>query len=134
MMADDLYAATKYKLKITEAFRSLSSAVSSFKTKYSPTPWLTKWDRRYVAYFDDKPEWKRNGKLFINNHQFETILVDPVLKAGTNRSSSEYGGNFVGNNYIKYWWYDPLYPNDSGKWWYKKEKYSRYTQEDAVKR
>lgn len=124
-MSDDLFNATGYRLKVTSAFRDIKNEVKEFLEKYSPTPWLTKYDSRYPNYFDDKPEWKRNGKLFINNHQFETIPVDPVLKAGTNRSSSEYGGNFVGNYYIKYWWPHPLYPGQSGKWYYKKQKNSR---------
>ena len=72
-MADDLYAATKYKLRVTSAFRDLNIAIKNFKQKYSPTPWLRKYDSRYPAYFLDKPEWRRNGKLFINNHEFPTV-------------------------------------------------------------
>jgi hypothetical protein len=125
VMADDLFAATKYKLRVTSAFRDLNNAVKNFKQKYSPTPWSRKYDRRYPAYFDDKPEWRRNGKLFINNHEFPTVAANPVLEDGVSRSSSAYGGNFVGNDYIKYWWPNSLYPNDSGKWWYKKREYSK---------
>jgi hypothetical protein len=124
-MADDLYVATKYKLRVTSAFRDLNNAVRSFKQKYSPTPWLRKWDRKYPEYFDDKPKWRRNGKLFINNHEFPTVAANPVLEDGISRYSSAYGGNFVGNDYIKYWWPNSLYPNDSGKWWYKKREYSK---------
>ena len=124
-MADDLYAATKYKLRVTSAFRDLNNAVRSFKQKYSPTPWSRKWDRKYPEYFDDKPKWRRNGKLFINNHEFPTVAANPVLEDGVSRYSSAYGGNFVGNDYIKYWWPNSLHPNDSGKWWYKKREYSK---------
>ena len=125
-MNDDLYAATKYRLKVTSAFRDLNSAVGSFKEKYSSIPWLRKWDRiNYPDYFDDKPGWRRNGKLFLNNHEFPAILVNPVLEDGITRYSSAYDGSFVGNNYIKYWWYNESYPKDSGKWWYKKPKYSK---------
>jgi len=127
-MNDDLYAATKYRLKVTAAFRDLNSAVDAFKEKYSPIPWLKKWDRiNYPNYFDDKPGWRRNGKLFLNNHEFPAIPlgVDPVLENGITRYSSAYDGSFVGNNYIKYWWYNESYPKDSGKWWYKKREYSK---------
>ena len=125
-MADDLYAATKYKLRVTSAFRDLNNAVRSFKQKYSPTPWLRKHDSRYPYYFLDKPEWRRNGKLFINNHEFANIPSDPVLQDGmSGRYSPIYGGSFVGNDYIKYWWPNSLHPNDSGKWWYKKREYSK---------
>jgi hypothetical protein len=123
-MNDDLYAATRYRLKVTSAFRDLNSAVDGFKKKYSPIPWLRKFDRKYPQYFDDKPGWRRNGKLFLNNHEFPTIPVNPVLEDGITRYSSAYDGSFVGNNYIKYWWYNESYPKDSGKWWYKKREYS----------
>ena len=124
-MAEDLYAATKYKLRVTQSFKDINTAVKLFKEKYSSTPWLRKSNSRYPNYFDDKPEWRRNGKLFINNHDFGIAAPDPVLEDGVNRNSSKYGGSFIGNNYIKYWWPDSSYPNDSGKWWYKKEKYSK---------
>ena len=125
VMADDLFAATKYKLRVTSAFINLNNAIKNFKQKYSPTPWLRKYDRRYPAYFADKPEWRRNGKLFVNNHEFPIVSATPVLEDGVSRYSSAYGGNFVGNDYIKYWWPNSLYPNDSGKWWYKKQSYSK---------
>lgn len=124
-MADDLYDATKYKLRVTSAFRDLNIAIKNFKQKYSPTPWLRKYDSRYPAYFLDKPEWRRNGKLFINNHEFPTVSSDPVLQDGVTRNSPIYGGSFIGNDYIKYWWPHSLHPNDSGKWWYKKREYSK---------
>lgn len=124
-MADDLFAATKYKLRITSSFVDLNNAVRSFKQKYSPTPWLRKYDRKYPEYFSDKPQWRRNGKLFINSHQFGTIPSDPVLEDGVTRYSSAYAGNFVGNDYIKYWWPNSLHSSDSGKWWYKKREYSK---------
>ena len=125
IMSDDLYAATKYKLRVTSAFRDLNNAVKNFKQKYSPIPWSRKYDRRYPAYFADKPEWRRNGKLFVNNHEFPTVAANPVLEDGVSRYSSAYDGNFVGNDYIKYWWPNSLHPNDSGKWWYKKQNYSK---------
>jgi len=132
-MNNDLFAATKYKLKVTSAFRDLTSAVRDFKKKYSPIPWLTKYDGRYPEYFDDKPGWRRNYRLYLNNHDFGQV---PMLNGMSDLPRLEdyisnplgygkYGGMFVGNNYVKYWWENELYPIDSGKWWYKKPQYSK---------
>lgn len=134
MMNNDLFAATKYKLKVTSAFRDLTSAVRDFKNKYSPIPWLTKYDSRYPEYFDDKPGWRRNYRLYLNNHDFGQV---PMLNGMSDLPRLEdyisnplgygkYGGMFVGNNYVKYWWENELYPIDSGKWWYKKPQYSKH--------
>jgi hypothetical protein len=132
-MNNDLYAATKYKLKVTSSFRDLISAVRDFKKKYSPIPWLTKYDSRYPNYFDDKPGWRRNYRLYLNNHDFGQVpMLNGMLNlprledyASNPLGYGKYGGMFVGNDYVKYWWENELYPIDSGKWWYKKPQYSK---------
>jgi len=122
-MVDDLQKATGYKLRWTSSFVGIQQNVTEFKKLYTPVPWARKWDRKYPEYFSDKPLWKdANGHLKINGHNYGPLPSMPQLEQGIN-ASVIYNPGFVGNDYIKYWWFDPLYPNDSGKWWYRKKEH-----------
>ena len=122
-MVDDLQKATGYKLRWTSSFVGIKENVTEFKNLYTPVPWARKYDRKYPEYFSDKPLWKdANGHLKINGHNYGPLPSMPQLEQGIN-ASVVYSPGFVGNDYIKYWWFDPLYPNDSGKWWYRKKEH-----------
>jgi hypothetical protein len=122
-MVDDLQKATGYKLRWTSSFVGIKENVTEFKKLYTPVPWARKYDRKYPEYFSDKPLWKdANGHLKINGHNYGPLPSMPQLEQGIN-PSVVYSPGFVGNDYIKYWWFDPLYPNDSGKWWYRKKEH-----------